>query len=115
MGGLAFPKPRPQALERDDRRKARASVDELESRKVRQRSGGRCEITTEHGQCNRVGTQVHHMIGGWGKRARSSSGSVSAEVKQHACIRCHELITRHILVRQGNGAPHWTDVYTRVR
>ena len=121
MTGLAFPKPRPAALEREDRRKARKSADELESIRVRKRSGGRCEVV-EHVKtygrvsavrCKRRANQIHHMLGGWGRRARGPS--LLMEHKQHVCAECHDAITRHILKREGGDPALWTDTYERAR
>ena len=120
MSGLQFPKPRPAALERKDRRTARKSKDEAENKKVRARSGGLCEVAaprmSAHGafaRCVRRATQVHHMIGGWGKRARGNS--ILAEHKQHVCADCHGNINGHVLQRIGGAVPQWTDYYRRVR
>lgn len=121
MSGLRFPKGRPASLERTDRRKARQSKDEAESAKVKARSGGRCEVEEHFGEtlvtyrCQRRAVQVHHMIGGWGKRARGDS--LNSEHKQHVCLGHHADITGHILQRVCGPlhAPHWTDAYRRVR
>lgn len=122
----AFPKPRPSKLERADRRKARRSKDEAENKKVRARSGGQCEVheaktlrwieakafALEVERCPRRGNQTHHMIGGWGKRARGIS--VLAEHKQYVCQACHDDIGGHVLKRIGGIPPLWTDCYERV-
>ena len=113
MAGLLFPKPRPAALERRDRRRDRVSKDEAESRKVRARSKGRCEIVVlGEGQCERRANQIHHMLGGWGRRARGTS--ILAERKQNTCGVCHPLITGHVLQRIGGPVPLWSDRYRRV-
>jgi hypothetical protein len=109
--GLMFPKPRPTALEREDRRKAIKSVDERESRKVKIRSGGRCEVVTRE-RCKRYAQHVHHMLGGIGVRGRGESAK--AIRKQHVCADCHSDIGNHILVRLGRAVPRWTDRYQRL-
>jgi len=118
MPGLRFPKPRPAALERQDRRRERTTRDEAENMSVRARSGGRCEVTEDllssdlpPRRCRRRAWHIHHMIGGWGRRARGPS--ILAEHKQHVCAECHEAITRHILQRVGGDPPFWADVYRR--
>ena len=123
--GLAFPKPRPAALERADRRNRLKADDLLENAKVKARSGGRCEIVLVftfkkwHGpawptpRCTRRAVHIHHMIGGWGKRARGNSQL--AEHKQYACAGCHSDITGHVLKRIGGTVPLWTDCYERTK
>lgn len=111
---LAFPKPRPAALETADRRKARKSVDEKESAKVKVRSGGLCEVFVldasvrwsgwSH-RCTRTASHVHHMMGGNGVRGRGASAR--AENKLHVCDRCHRAIHAHVLVPDGK---HWRRV-----
>ena len=68
-------------------------------------------------RCLRVATQVHHMIGGRGKRGRGISAL--AEHKQAVCDVCHEEITGGIggkkLMRIGGDVPLWTDFYRGVR
>lgn len=115
-----FPKPRPAKLDRDAKRRQRQTEDERENRKVRARSGGRCEVMTvlrfESGarlgcRCARRASQIHHQIGGWGSRARGES--LRAERKQHVCAECHSDITGHVLQRVGGVTPHYLDVYER--
>ena len=103
------------------KKQADAAIDRVESAKVSIRSEGRCEVVTIHVsrwlRCRREGTQVHHMIGGNGKRGRGLSGW--ADHKQHVCDTCHLGITGDIggktLVRVGGTVPHWTDTYMRRR
>ena len=115
----AFPKPRPAALERKDRKAKIVATDEAESRKVRKRSAGRCEARwlgatgrVEY-RCTRRARHIHHMLGGIGVRGRGESAK--AIRKQHVCSDCHSDIGNHVLVRQGDQVPHWTDRYTRVK
>lgn len=112
-----FPKPRPAALERKDRRTARTSKDEKESEKVKVRSGGQCEVVvddrTPFGRCVRRAFHVHHMLGGHGVRARGESAK--AIRKQHVCPDHHTAIGNHTLRRIGGVTPHWQDPYERVR
>jgi hypothetical protein len=95
----------------------RKRIDKLENLKVKERSEGRCEIAwSDLGDVARCGwpaSEVHHLISGHGKRARGPS--LLAEHKQHACPRCHNLITTKRLKRIGGEAPHYTDVYVRVK
>ena len=112
------PKPRPSLLERQDRKKSRTDLDASESKKVKARSGGRCEVfVVGEGRCTKRAISIHHMIGGWGKRARGPS--VLAEHKQHVCDGPrghHRLITGHVLqVLSAGREPRWDDAYERVR
>ena len=111
---LAHPKPRPRKLEKADRRKARVSVDDRESAKVKVRSTGQCEIV-ERGKprCIKKALHVHHMLGGIGVRGRGESAK--AIRKQHACTDHHDLITAKKLVRIGRALPHFKDEYRRVK
>ena len=107
MAGLRFPKPRPAALERQDRRKALKAADEAENKKVRARSGGRCEVMEEvragasYGRfrCERRAAHIHHRLSGIGVRGRGASAL--AANKLHLCQRCHSDIHAHILVPDG--------------
>ena len=108
MTGLAFPKGRPIALEREDRRKARQAADEKENQKVRARSGGLCEavwlirrgseICGEH--CHRRASEVHHLVYGIGVRGRGLSALAANKV--HLCRTCHRDIHAHVLVPDGD-------------
>ena len=111
--GLRFPKARAAKLERDKKRAVRKDTDEAENKKVRARSGGRCEVY-EAGQlrCRHHASQIHHMFGGWRTRARGRSAL--SEHKQHICTTCHCDITSHVLERIGDATPHWTNPYRRV-
>lgn len=106
----------PKALEKQKRDAKRKASDEAETAKARERSQGRCEVkwfgkkarTMVH--CPKpIMPGIHHMIGGWGKRARGLS--ILAEHKQAVCADCHPLITQHILRRVGGDVPLWTDEY----
>lgn len=108
----------PAKVEKAKRTAKRLATDEDESDKVKVRSGGRCEAVW-WGKRNRVvrrcekrAIHLHHMIGGWGKRARGKS--ILAEHKQHLCVECHGLIGGHVLRRVGGELPLWTDEYERV-
>ena len=116
--GFALPKGKPAKVEKAERTRKRLASDDEESDKVKERSGGRCEITwfgkkaRRVKRCEKRAFHVHHMIGGWGKRARGIS--ILAEHKQHACEDCHGLITGHVMRRVGGDVPLWTDEYERV-
>ena len=115
----AIPKPRPRALDKQDRAKAKQSVEERENKKVKARSRGQCEVKElEHHRipgvaqalglnrrCVRRASETHHFLGGMGRRGVKESAL--ARNKLHVCGICHDLITRHIL------QPHWTDVQDR--
>ena len=116
---LALPKGKPAAQEKAERTKTRKTSDEKENKKVKERSGGRCEVKwfgkkqRRIKRCERRSAPgVHHMIGGWGKRARGPS--LLATHKQDVCLECHKLITSHVLRRVGGDVPLWDDEYERV-
>ena len=48
-------------------------VDERESRKVRRRSGGQCEVRVGDVRCPDRARHVHHHMGGSGVRGRGAS------------------------------------------
>lgn len=122
MTELAFPKPRPRALLKEDRRKVKETIEQRENKKVKARSKGQCEVvevfhlrvlkddtvvaenTATH-RCLRQAREIHHLLGGTGRRGVRESAL--AQNKLHVCSADHELITRHIL--QGS----WTDVNDR--
>lgn len=111
---LKFSKGRVKSLLVDDARKARVSVDDRESAKVKVRSTGQCEIVERRKpRCIKKAIHVHHMIGGIGVRGRGESAK--AIRKQHACPDHHELITAKKLVRIGRALPHFKDEYRRVK
>ena len=106
--------------------KAPASLDRAESVKVQKRSRGRCEVIVKEQwaglgeasmRCCRKATQVHHMIGGRGKRGVGISAL--KEHKQHVCDVCHRAIGGGIggkqLNRVGGAVPFWTDWYERAK
>lgn len=120
MTVLAKGKTRGQLKAARDRLKAK--VDHAENEKVRQRSGEFCEVRIVSGagayvgRCQRLATEIHHLLGGWRKRGRGPSAL--AERKQYVCTECHRGITGTLggktLVRVGGVVPHWTDCYRRV-
>ena len=91
-GGIS--KGRPRALAKTDRRKDLEDKDEAENVKVRARSKGICEVESPR-RCRRRAWQIHHHIGGFGRRARGASAL--AKNKTHACGTCHLLITSKVL------------------
>ena len=113
---LMFPKQRPALLGKQDRRKTVIDLDRLENDKVKQRSGGRCEIHELHQgipiRCTRRAYEIHHLLGGW--RRRSRGVSALAEHKQHVCRRCHREVTGHVLQHIGVQVPRWTYRYRRI-
>lgn len=126
------PKPKPGPAHAAAKR-ARRSLDELESQKVRERSAGRCEVwvqciaTWKDGgpayvpgqsivRCDRRATEVMHLLGG---KNRGRGQSALAEHKLHGCHQCHRDIDGDLggkkLVRFSGGMiPHYTDVYRRI-
>lgn len=122
--GLAFPK----TGKRIRTKKATwAAVDKAENATVPERSGWRCEVVTAYisprgnvcpqRRCENRATQIHHMIGGRGRRGIGESAL--AERKQHVCDACHLGITGDLggkkLKRIGGVVPHFTDCYERLR
>ena len=80
-------------------------IDDRESRKVRKRSGGRCEVIVNGARCGKPAWSVHHHMGGYGVRGRGDSAL--AKHKTHCCgsgtTGCHGLITsRRLQHIQGN-------------
>lgn len=113
---LKFPKARPRALDKADRDKRIVSTDKAEDKKVKARSKGQCEVfIIGVGRCPKKGEgDPHHMLGGWGRRARGRSAL--AEHKQHCCGKHHREITNHILRLLVNGdLPRFDDAYERVK
>jgi hypothetical protein len=115
---LAFPKGRPRRLDRQDRQQAVDKLDRAENAKVKQRSGGYCEVQTpfEFVQlCGRKASEVHHLLGGIGRR--NVGRSILAECKLHVCTRCHGDISGHVLKPINQQDSEWADKvrYERVR
>ncbi len=111
---LMFPKSRPLALDRADKKRAQQTKDQAESEKARQRANGRCEIVIiGEGRCRRKDMQTHHMLAGHGRRLTPEG--MKAERKQRACLEHHDQVQQRILVRVGDVMPHYADVYERIR
>lgn len=111
-----FAKQRPRALDKDDRKKLVVTTDKAEDKLVKARSKGQCEVfIVGLGRCLKKGEgDPHHMLGGWGRRARGRSAL--AEHKQHCCGKHHAMITNHtlrLLVVKGD-LPRFDDAYERV-
>jgi len=118
---MAFPKPKPRALEKQARLRQKQSVEDTQNARVKARSKGQCEVReqfTSRGfaeptisstrRCHRRASEVHHILGGSGRRGVGESSK--AENKLHLCGgpgSCHDLVTRRIL------QAHWTDVNDR--
>ncbi len=119
MLGTPQPKPRPAALLKRERAAAIKAKDDAESRKVRKRSGGRCEAEEWvferqcRSRCWRRACQVHHMKDGIGVRGRGDSAL--AQFKQHLCTDCHENIRLHVLVPFDPQADAQHVIYRRIR
>lgn len=111
-------KPRPRALDKADRQKRVVSTDKAEDKLVKARSKGQCEVfVVGRGRCPKKATSIHHLLSGWGRRARGRSAL--AEHKQHVCDGPgghHPLITGHVLRLLVNGdLPRFDDAYERYR
>lgn len=121
MAGLAFPKPRPRDLDRQALAKLRDKIDRQERAKVMARSGGRCEVRVTvmvvepfDLRCTGRSTEVHHLIGGIGRRNKGRS--ILAEHRLATCQSCHTAITRHVLQPVGEGREDAATVrYERAR
>lgn len=112
-GGIG--KGKPKALEKSERDASRTVSDKKENVKVKKRSKGQCEIVwfgrkaRKVARCPKVASQIHHMYGGSGVRARGKS--LLAKHKQHVCDTCHSLITSKVLRRIGSEERLWNDEY----
>jgi len=109
------------AADRAKRKADLRALDRKESRAVKLRSDGQCEVVFSDtgGRCSRRATEVHHMLG----RGREAGPWMKPEYKQHVCAGPtghHLMITGDIggkrlkLVQEGD-VPLWTDRYERVR
>jgi hypothetical protein len=101
-----FPQPKnPVTASEAQRQRARAwkRRDAQESEKVRVRSGGRCEMPTHArdtvARCTERATEVHHLIGGIGRRGRGDSAL--AKHKVHLCKAHHDAVESGILTKGG--------------
>jgi len=94
-------KPRPKLLEKRDKKAATDALDRAENARVRQRSGGQCEMLTTNDpvfrnrRCPLRASHIHHLISGIGRR--NVGKSIEAAHKLHVCDRCHEEIHGHVL------------------
>ena len=107
--GLQFPKGTSPKVDRETRRRAAEARDRRGSRLARARAKGRCEVIVNGIRCVCPGRQVHHMIGGSGKRGRGISAL--ADRKQVVCFSHHDLIHQSKIERLGGTVPHYTDTY----
>ena len=105
----------PKAIEKAERVKALKKSDAEHNAEVRARSGGRCEVTwwgkkaKKVQRCAKVATEIHHMYGGSGVRAKGKS--CLARHKQNVCSEHHQLITSKILRRVGGQERLWNQEY----
>jgi hypothetical protein len=103
--GLAFPKSRPKALDKQDKDRQIETKDQAENTKARKRAKGQCEVqivlVNAVGRkqiavrCTRKDSQTHHLKGGIGRRNRGDS--ILAINKLRVCDQCHTDITGKIL------------------
>ena len=87
---LAFPKPVPQFVERQQRRACQQARERLENAAVKERSGGQCEVVLDGRRCRKAGREVHHLLGGHGRRGRGDSALATHKV--HMCVEHHRLM-----------------------
>ena len=124
MDTLVLRHPKPTATaDRAARKRAMQAKDRAESQKVRERSGGFCEIRIERilydglpakYPCLAKAVHVHHMLSGHGTRGRGESAK--AIRKLHLCARHHADIHENRLARVQTGElPVYADVYRRAR
>lgn len=91
----------PAQKARDDLKASRKKRDEDESKKVRKRSTGQCEVLVKGKRCKRRALEVHHHEGGNGRRGRGSSAL--AKNKTHMCTEHHRLFNgKRLLHVRGN-------------
>ena len=107
MTDFAYPKP---TRARKQRKAERERRDKAESVKVRHRSRGRCEMSLTDGRlagprCPRRATEVHHLLGGVGRRGRGESALAANKV--HLCDRCHAACTAHEIEAYRSEAGKW--------
>ena len=93
---LAHPKGPTQRDERKAKKIVLESKDRLENRKVKKRSGGRCEAVLDGVRCQERSAHVHHLLGGIGVRARGDSALATHKVD--LCVNCHFLVHRHAIL-----------------
>ena len=87
---LAFPKPFPHIFERQERRACQQARERRENATVKQRSSGRCEVVLDGRRCRKAGREVHHLLGGHGRRGRGDSALATHKV--HTCVSHHRLM-----------------------
>jgi hypothetical protein len=107
--GVRFPKP--PIRSRATRRRAAERRDARQSERVRERSGGRCEVVTDR-RCTRPAQEIHHL-------RKPRLVHPEPEAKQHVCTQCHLWITGpiggRVLQIISDGAATWSDKYERLR
>ena len=87
---LAFPKPFPQVFERQARRACQQARERQENTTVKVRSGGQCEVVLGKTRCQKAGREIHHLLGGHGRRGRGDSALATHKV--HSCVHHHRLM-----------------------
>lgn len=110
-------KPQARMAAKKERDALVVSTDKQEDKLVKARSQGQCEVfVVGDGRCQKKGMSIHHMLSGWGRRARGRSAL--AEHKQHVCdgpTGHHRLITGHLLkLLVSSDLPRFDDAYERV-
>jgi 5-methylcytosine-specific restriction endonuclease McrA len=89
MSGLAFPKSRPSALSKMDRRASEQTVLKRNSKAARERDGRRCRLCGSH-----MSLETHHLV------PRSLAGRKVKHERSNlvtACLSCHGEITRRVV------------------
>ena len=93
---MMFPKGPPRAELKEQRRRLKAAIERKEDKKVRDRSGWRCEHVYAVGlRCPSPAVHVHHKLKGRG--VRGVGDSALAKNKEHLCYQHHQV--RHGLMR----------------
>lgn len=100
-------KKRPKLLDKRDVQANVRAEDRAENAKVKQRSGGQCEVVISKltnpfwiiaridRRCVRRASQIHHLRSGIGIRNRGTS--IKASAKLHVCDAHHSEIHGHVL------------------
>jgi 5-methylcytosine-specific restriction endonuclease McrA len=89
MSGLLYPKSRPSALSKMDRRASEQTVLKRNSKAARVRDGHRCRLCGSH-----TSLETHHLV------PRSLAGRKVKHERSNlvtACSDCHGQITRHVV------------------
>jgi hypothetical protein len=96
--GLAFPKPTPGAAVRRAKRNAKAKRHAVERQIVVERSHGQCEVWELGVRCGFRASEVHHLLGGIGRRNVGESALAKNLVaicqEHHVDVHAHRGVLR---------------------